>query len=52
MLDFVGKSKWNAWNGNKSMSKQQAMKAYITKAVGIDPKIEEKMKKVLEGENQ
>lgn len=33
MMDFVGKSKWNAWNTNMGMSKSQAMKTYITKAV-------------------
>eukprot|EP00741_Cyanophora_paradoxa_P000202 tig00000402_g196.t1 len=29
MLDFTGKAKWEAWNGRKGMSKEDAMKAYI-----------------------
>ena len=29
MLDFKGKAKWDAWNGKKGMSKEDAMKAYI-----------------------
>lgn len=29
MLDFAGKSKWDAWNGKKGLSKEDAMKAYI-----------------------
>ena len=33
MLDFVAKSKWNAWNSNKDMSKSNAMKLYISKTV-------------------
>lgn len=38
-LDFVGKSKWNAWNSNQGISKLSAMKMYISKAVEIDPEI-------------
>ena len=30
MMDFVGKAKWDAWNNLGSMSKEQAMKEYIT----------------------
>ncbi len=33
MLDFVAKSKWNAWNSNKGMNKTKAMKFYISKTV-------------------
>ncbi|XP_041935714.1 acyl-CoA-binding protein [Alosa pseudoharengus] len=29
MLDFAGKSKWDAWETKKGMSKEDAMKAYI-----------------------
>ena len=28
MLDFVGKAKWDAWNGHKGMEKEVAMKHY------------------------
>ncbi|KAJ6665452.1 hypothetical protein lerEdw1_003293 [Lerista edwardsae] len=31
MLDFKGKAKWDAWNGLKGMSKEDAMKHYIAK---------------------
>ncbi|XP_053162416.1 acyl-CoA-binding protein [Hemicordylus capensis] len=31
MFDFKGKAKWDAWNGLKGMSKEDAMKAYIAK---------------------
>ncbi|XP_028607322.1 acyl-CoA-binding domain-containing protein 7 [Podarcis muralis] len=32
MLDLKGKAKWEAWNQKKGMSKEDAMKAYISKA--------------------
>ncbi|XP_032999288.1 LOW QUALITY PROTEIN: acyl-CoA-binding protein homolog [Lacerta agilis] len=32
MLDLKDKAKWEAWNLKKSMSKEDAMKAYISKA--------------------
>ncbi|XP_060104424.1 acyl-CoA-binding domain-containing protein 7 [Heteronotia binoei] len=32
MLDLKGKAKWEAWNQKKGMSKENAMKAYISKA--------------------
>ncbi|KAI5621060.1 acyl-CoA-binding protein isoform 1, partial [Silurus asotus] len=31
MLDFAGKAKWDAWDSKKGMSKEDAMKAYISK---------------------
>ncbi len=31
MLDFKGKSKWEAWTSRKGMGKEEAMKAYIEK---------------------
>ncbi|KAK2849936.1 hypothetical protein Q7C36_008719 [Tachysurus vachellii] len=31
MLDFAGKAKWDAWEAKKGMSKEDAMKAYISK---------------------
>ncbi|CAH3186747.1 unnamed protein product, partial [Porites evermanni] len=31
MLDFAGKAKWDAWNGKKGMSKEDAEAAYIAK---------------------
>ncbi|XP_053119941.1 acyl-CoA-binding domain-containing protein 7 isoform X2 [Hemicordylus capensis] len=32
MLDLKGKAKWEVWNEKKGMSKEDAMKAYISKA--------------------
>ncbi|XP_015279246.1 PREDICTED: acyl-CoA-binding domain-containing protein 7 [Gekko japonicus] len=32
MLDLKGKAKWEAWNLKKGMSKEDAMKAYISQA--------------------
>merc|ERR1712141_379329 len=29
MMDFAGKAKWDAWNGNKGMSQTDAEAAYI-----------------------
>lgn len=29
MLDFKGKSKWNAWNGLKGKAKEDAEKEYV-----------------------
>ncbi|KAK3543563.1 hypothetical protein QTP70_023900 [Hemibagrus guttatus] len=31
MLDFTGKAKWDAWDAKKGMSKEDAVKAYISK---------------------
>ena len=31
MLDFKGKAKWDAWNSNKGMAKEEAEKNYIAK---------------------
>ncbi|XP_013391752.1 acyl-CoA-binding protein-like [Lingula anatina] len=32
MLDFTGKAKWDAWEGRKGMSKENAMELYISVA--------------------
>uniref|UniRef100_A0A098M0W9 Putative acyl-Coenzyme A binding domain containing 7 n=1 Tax=Hypsiglena sp. JMG-2014 TaxID=1550645 RepID=A0A098M0W9_9SAUR len=32
MLDLTGRAKWEAWNLKKGISKDDAMKAYISKA--------------------
>ncbi|KAM4705404.1 acyl-CoA-binding domain-containing protein 7 [Rhinophrynus dorsalis] len=32
MLDLKGKAKWDAWNSRKGLSKEEAMKAYVSKA--------------------
>jgi len=29
MFDFTGKAKWDAWNGNKGKSKDQAKHEYV-----------------------
>lgn len=34
-LDFKGKSKWEAWNGRKGISKDDAMTAYVEKAQSL-----------------
>lgn len=31
LLDFKGKAKWDAWNGKKEMSQDEAKEAYIAK---------------------
>ncbi|CAG9802606.1 unnamed protein product [Chironomus riparius] len=35
MLDFKGKAKWEAWNGRKGMSSDEAMTKYVEKATGL-----------------
>uniref|UniRef100_A0A3Q3VYX0 ACB domain-containing protein n=1 Tax=Mola mola TaxID=94237 RepID=A0A3Q3VYX0_MOLML len=30
MLDFKGKAKWDAWNSQKGIPKEEAMSSYIT----------------------
>ncbi|XP_072177086.1 acyl-CoA-binding domain-containing protein 6-like [Diadema setosum] len=37
MFDFQGKQKWDAWNGLKDMSKEEAMKEYIASMNEVDP---------------
>ncbi|XP_043465354.1 acyl-CoA-binding protein [Leptopilina heterotoma] len=32
MFDFKGKAKWDAWNGKKGLSQEDAKKQYIEKA--------------------
>ncbi|XP_040823883.1 acyl-CoA-binding domain-containing protein 7 [Ochotona curzoniae] len=32
MLDLKGKAKWEAWNLQKGLSKDEAMRAYVSKA--------------------
>ncbi|XP_076250254.1 putative acyl-CoA-binding protein [Rhynchophorus ferrugineus] len=32
LLDLKGKAKWNAWNGRKGLSQDQAKEQYIAKA--------------------
>jgi diazepam-binding inhibitor (GABA receptor modulating acyl-CoA-binding protein) len=35
MLDFKGKAKWDAWNGKKGMSLEEAKKLYIEKVEAL-----------------
>lgn len=35
MLDMKGKAKWDAWNGKKGMSKEEAMQKYVDKAAAL-----------------
>ena len=34
-MDFKGKAKWEAWNGRKGMSKDDAISAYVTKVKAL-----------------
>ncbi|KAI9570562.1 acyl CoA binding protein-domain-containing protein [Boletus coccyginus] len=51
LIDFVGKAKWDAWEGVKGTSKEEAQKKYVELLVGdldkITPKSEE-LKKLLQ----
>uniref|UniRef100_A0A8D0RJM5 Acyl-CoA-binding protein n=2 Tax=Sus scrofa TaxID=9823 RepID=A0A8D0RJM5_PIG len=38
ILDLKGKAKWDAWNGLKGTSKEDAMKAYINKVEELKKK--------------
>lgn len=38
-LDFAGKAKWDAWNGRKGTSKEDAEKAYIEKVEELKAKL-------------
>ncbi|XP_021343158.1 acyl-CoA-binding protein-like [Mizuhopecten yessoensis] len=35
MLDFKGKAKWDAWNGNKGTSQEDAKGKYVTKVESL-----------------
>ncbi|XP_058835749.1 acyl-CoA-binding protein [Topomyia yanbarensis] len=35
MLDFKGKAKWEAWNGRKGMSQDEAKQAYVDKVAQL-----------------
>jgi diazepam-binding inhibitor (GABA receptor modulator, acyl-CoA-binding protein) len=35
MLDFKGKAKWEAWNGKKGVSADDAMTQYIAKVAEL-----------------
>ena len=35
MLDLKGKAKWEAWNGQKGKSKEQAQKEYVERAKAL-----------------
>jgi len=38
MLDFKGKAKWDAWNGRKGMSQDEAKQNYIDLAKQLEEK--------------
>jgi len=38
MLDFKGKAKWDAWNGRKGMSQDEAKQKYIELAKQLEEK--------------
>ncbi|XP_026866041.2 acyl-CoA-binding protein isoform X1 [Electrophorus electricus] len=38
LFDFTGKSKWDAWKGKEGTSKEDAMKAYISKVEELKEK--------------
>ena len=48
MLDFIGKSKWEAWRNAKGTGKDRAMANYISVAVKVDPSIHKKMEAALQ----
>jgi len=35
MFDMKGKAKWDAWNGNKGMSQDDAKAKYVAKAASL-----------------
>lgn len=35
MFDLKGKAKWNAWNGKKDMSTEEAMQKYVNKYLAL-----------------
>ncbi|XP_001845393.2 acyl-CoA-binding protein [Culex quinquefasciatus] len=35
LLDFKGKSKWEAWNGRKGMTQDEAKQAYVDKVAQL-----------------
>ncbi|XP_078260552.1 acyl-CoA-binding protein isoform X3 [Rhinoraja longicauda] len=39
ILDLKGKAKWDAWNGQKGTSKEEAMKKYIEKVQELKGKL-------------
>ncbi|XP_038645752.1 acyl-CoA-binding protein [Scyliorhinus canicula] len=38
MFDLTGKAKWDAWDGRKGTSKEEAMKMYIAKVQELKEK--------------
>ncbi|XP_059517895.1 acyl-CoA-binding protein-like [Myotis daubentonii] len=38
MMDLKGRAKWNAWNGLKGTTREEAMKAYISKVEELKQK--------------
>ncbi|KAF8525957.1 Acbp from Moniliophthora Perniciosa [Hysterangium stoloniferum] len=40
MMDFVGKAKWDAWNGIKGKSKDDAMKEYVERLLEVLKKVD------------
>jgi acyl-CoA-binding protein len=51
LYDFIGKSKWAAWNNLKGMSKINAMKNYVGISVKADPTIQKKMESLINDED-
>ena len=43
MFDFIGKSKWTAWEDLKGMKKTEAMMQYIKTVSDADPEISKKI---------
>lgn len=35
MFDFKGKAKWDAWDGKKGVSKEDAKKTYVEKVAAL-----------------
>ena len=49
VFDFVGRSKWGAWDSLRGVTAERAKKMYIASAVRADPLITGKMTAYLEG---
>lgn len=42
MLDFKGKAKWDAWNGKKGLSQEDAKQQYVDKVEALTQSIGKK----------
>lgn len=52
MFDFVGKSKWSAWDSIKGMSRKQAKMEYVRIVSEADPQIKKNINQKFENEEK